>query len=183
MKTPVFAKFLFGCAAAVGLYAIYSVTAQQGVPSAHGASEARSAPSAAPPHIAPRALNSQDESVPFFAGYWAYRVHDVRWPRSLDVWGRERANGIYMVATVSMLNEDRTSSTRPMLKMVDQDDREYDETDSSLPCQLSFLLQLNPTMQQTGCVVFDVPDNDNHYSLRLFGGYESSERTDVNLVR
>ena len=68
---------------------------------------------------------------------------------------------------------DKTAISPPPVKLVDSDDREYDESSKGIIMQnsIGILKSLNPGVSSRGYVVFDVPAGK--YALKVSGGFTS----------
>jgi hypothetical protein len=111
-------------------------------------------------------------------GYWTYRCLGVRWQRSI---GSEYADARFLVVDLVIGNNDKTASSLPPMKLLDEHDREYDESSKSIFLERSFgtLKSLNPGVYSRGYVVFDVPPGK--YVLKVSGGYTSGQSATIEL--
>lgn len=111
-------------------------------------------------------------------GYWTYRCLGVRWQRSI---GSEYADARFLVVDLVVGNDDKTASTLPPMKLLGEDDREYDDSSKSIFLERSFgtLKSLNPGVYSRGYVVFDVPPGK--YVLKVSGGYKSGQSASIEL--
>lgn len=119
---------------------------------------------------------------PFAVGYWSYVVQSADWRPYVAELGRVRQpdSGTFLIVTVSVRNNDRTESTRPPFKLLDDEGREFSESDFWSDDALSNMQMLNPGVAKSGQIFFDAPRG--HYLLKVSGGYESGGKsTLVNL--
>lgn len=118
----------------------------------------------------------------FTVGYWSYRCNGATWqPAIVSLDTLERPDAEFLVVSLYIRNNDRTSSTFPPLKLIDPQGREYDESSkgSLMAGRFDTFKQLNPGVSSQGYVVFDVPNGQ--YSLQVSGGFESGEHALVDL--
>jgi hypothetical protein len=118
----------------------------------------------------------------FSVGYWTYRVNSVGNQPWLPDLGQLKAcdSGNCVVVNLTVRNDDKTSSTRPVVELVDNSGREFSETDTWTDTQLSQLQQLNPGVGKRGVIYFDAPRGS--YRLKVSGGYTSGVDALVNLT-
>jgi len=93
----------------------------------------------------------------------------------------ETPDAAFLVVDLDILNNDRTASTLPPLKLVDAQGREYDESSKRtfMPGAFDILKELNSGVSSRGYAVFDVPRGQ--YNLQVSGGFESGEHALVDL--
>jgi hypothetical protein len=117
----------------------------------------------------------------FSVGYWTYVVNSVDSRAWLPDIGEMKAcdSGNCVVINLTVRNDDTTSSTRPVVKLVDSAGREFSETDTWSDTQLGWLQQLNPGVSKRGYIYFDAPRGS--YRLKVSGGYTSGVDALVNL--
>jgi hypothetical protein len=115
-------------------------------------------------------------------GVWSYEVTGVRWANSIGSdFARERPDAKFLLVDVVVRNNDRTASTLGPLKLVDAEQREYDESSKGVFMEGSFemLKSVNPGVTSSGTLVFDVPPGS--YWLLVPGGFGSGEATTIDL--
>lgn len=143
-------------------------------------------PSPTPPNASPTspAIHSRRPGEEFSVGYWTYICYGASWKSGLAFPSGEikAPDAKFLVVDLSISNHDRTSSTFPLPKLIDAQGREYDETSEAalMPGAFDPLKQLNPGVSSRGYVIFDVPQGN--YSLRVSGGFESSEYGTIDLA-
>jgi hypothetical protein len=125
-------------------------------------------------------IHSVGES--FTVGYWTYCVNSVDSQAWLPDMGQMKAcdSGNCVVIDLTVRNDDTTSSTRPVVTLVDGAGRDFSETDTWSNTQLSQLQQLNPGVSKRGYIYFDAPRGS--YRLKVSGGYTSGVDALVNLM-
>jgi hypothetical protein len=126
---------------------------------------------------APHAMN-QTVNV----GVWSYEVTGARWANSIgSEFDRETPDAKFLLVELTIRNNDRTSSTLPPLKLIDSEQREYDESSKGAFLEGSFglLKSVNPGVTASGTVVFDVPAGT--YWLVAPGGFGSNETATIRL--
>lgn len=118
----------------------------------------------------------------FTVGYWTYVVNGVDSQPWLPDFGRMKLcdSGNCVVVNLTVRNDDTTSSTRPIVNLVDSAGREFSETDTWTDTQLSQLQQLNPGVSKRGYIYFDAPRGN--YQLKVSGGYTSGVNALVDLT-
>jgi len=116
-------------------------------------------------------------------GYWSYTVNSISWQRIIGSPGYtvETPDAEFLVVDLSIRNNDRTASTLPPFELIDEQGREYDESEKGTSMQGSFgmLKKLNPGVSSRGYLVFDVPRGE--YVLKAPGGFQSGESALVDL--
>ncbi|GAC1432244.1 MAG: hypothetical protein NVS1B11_10560 [Terriglobales bacterium] len=93
-------------------------------------------------------------------GYWAYRCIGAQWRDSIgSEYTAEYPDARFLLVDSAIRNNDKTASSLPPLKLVDGQDREYEESSKGILMDNSFglLKSLNPGVSSRGYVVFDVP--------------------------
>jgi hypothetical protein len=122
----------------------------------------------------------------FAIGYWAYTVHGATWQTAVPSAGysAEFPDAAFLIVDLSACNEDRTASTLPRFKLVDNQGREYDESSKGVYLQGAFetLKTMNPGVYSRGNVLFDVPHRSD-YRLKVSGGLESEKFRLVDLTQ
>lgn len=116
-------------------------------------------------------------------GYWAYRCNAASWKTSIGSdYLRQYPDAEFLVIDLSVLNNDKTASILPPLKLVDVEGRQYEESSKGMLIENSFgvLKSLNPGVSSHGYVVFDVPPG-RAYALQVSGGLGSGEMESVDL--
>lgn len=88
-----------------------------------------------------------------------------------------KTEGKFIVVEAKITNNDSESRTidTNMFKLVDSQDREFDvyskfELMTILDDKYLFLESVNPGMSRTGTFVFEVPEDVNTYSLKIYPG-------------
>jgi TonB family protein len=119
---------------------------------------------------------------PLRVGYWEYTVHAAHAQQLIQELSelKQADSGQWIVVNLTVCNEDNTSSTRPVIKLVDENKREFSESDVWQNGQLHQLQSLNPGVCKQGNIFFDAPAGFN-YLLQVSGGYESGEHALVTL--
>lgn len=115
-------------------------------------------------------------------GYWSYRVYGSQWKNSIGgEYMNQTPDASFLVVDLAVRNNDNTSSTLPMLKLIDAEGREHDESDKRWAEDNSFgpLKSLNPGVASRGHAVFDVPKGQ--YTLKVSGGFRSGEHDSIEL--
>lgn len=119
-------------------------------------------------------------------GYWTYSVNSVRWSSFVgdSEYSMEHADAMFVIVNITATNNDRTSSTLPLIKLVDAEGREYDSSSKDFLVKGRFgpLKTMNPDVPVSGSVMFDVPP-ERIYKLRLSGGFESKEFAAIVIPR
>ena len=115
-------------------------------------------------------------------GYWAYRCMSAHWQNSIGSgYTTEYPDASFLIVDLAIRNNDKTASTLPPVKLVDSDDREYDESSKGIIMQnsIGILKSLNPGVSSRGYVVFDVPAGK--YALKVSGGFTSGASELIDL--
>lgn len=115
-------------------------------------------------------------------GYWSYRVNGIKWANSVGPdMIRETADAKFLIVSMTVRNNDKTSSTLPPVKLVDAQGREFDESSKGMMFENTFgpIKQLNLTVPSTGIVLFDVPQGK--YWAVVSGGLTSGQSAKVEL--
>jgi hypothetical protein len=115
-------------------------------------------------------------------GVWSYEVTRVRWVSSIGSdYTRELPDAKFLLVDLLIRNDDRTPSTLAPLKLIDAENREFDESSKGALLDGSFglLKSVNPGVTSRGTVVFDVPEGK--YVLRVPGGFASHKSATIDL--
>jgi hypothetical protein len=119
----------------------------------------------------------------FQVGYTQYKVLSKKWQRQLgNEYFGSTADGRYLLIRIQVKNLDREERMVPQFTLVDETGAEYKESHDSLYLgkEAQFMKSLNPSVQTKLIALFDVPP-EHHYTLRLRGGYWSSDEAFVKL--
>jgi hypothetical protein len=120
------------------------------------------------------------------AGYWTYRCNGTQWMSLLvsDFGSMEQPDAAYLVVDITIRNDDRSASTRPPMKLIDSQGREFSESSKEyvLPQSIGTLKELNPSVSSRGYVLFDVPPQGK-YVLKVSGGFESDDFKLIDLPK
>ena len=120
------------------------------------------------------------------AGYWTYRCNGTQWMSLLasDFGSMEQPDAAYLVVDITIRNDDRSASTRPPMKLIDSQGREFSESSKEyvLSRSIGTLKELNPSVSSRGYVLFDVPPQGK-YVLRVSGGFESDDFKLIDLPK
>ena len=148
---------------------------------APSASPAQPSPSPTPKDQGP-AVHEAMETVS--VGYWSYMVDSAEWR---DYLSRnelidEKPSAAYLVVRIAARNNDKSSSTIPPFTLLDDQGAEHSESANRWRLKDAFgpLESLNPTVQKSGYLVFDVP-RDRTYRLKVSGGLMSGKSALINL--
>jgi Domain of unknown function (DUF4352) len=115
-------------------------------------------------------------------GYWSYRVNGKKWASSVgSEMMPQTADAKFLILAMSVRNEDKTASTLPPVKLVDEQGREFEQSSAGMMLENAFgpLKQLNPSVQSNGLVLFDVPRGK--YWVVVSGGMTSGETAKIDL--
>ena len=119
-------------------------------------------------------------------GYWTYRCNGAQWMSSLgsDFGSVEQPDAAYLVVDLTIRNDDRTASTRPPMKLIDTQGREFSESSKEyiLDREIDDLKELNPGVSTRGYILFDVPP-EGKYQLEVSGGFESDEYRFIDIPK
>jgi hypothetical protein len=114
-------------------------------------------------------------------GYWSYCVNGYKWTSYIPNIGEiQRANADYLVLDMTVRNDDKSASTLPSVKLVNDAGEEFSESPIMEQGFLDILTTLNPHVVTGGLVAFDAPQG--HYRAELSGGLTSSDSAFVDLV-
>jgi hypothetical protein len=115
-------------------------------------------------------------------GYWSYKVRGTKWADSIGPdFMRQQADAKFLIIALTARNNDKTASVLPPVKLVDAQGREFEESEKGMMLEHSFgpLKSLNPTVESTGVIVFDVPPGK--YWVVLSGGFASGDTVKIEL--
>lgn len=115
-------------------------------------------------------------------GYWSYAVWSMKWQNSIGTdFMAERPDADFLVVWMTVRNNDKTSSTLPPITLIDSQGREYESTSKGSFSEGFFgpLKSLNPGVESSGAVAFDVPKGV--YSLKVSGGFTSGDNALIDL--
>ncbi len=114
-------------------------------------------------------------------GYTSYVVTESWWATRLGTFN-EKPDAMFLMVGLSVCNKDTKARTIPPFFLVDQLGREYETSSKGWAMEgtIGSLDTLNPNVEKTGGVIFDVP-KDNNYKLKVSGGYWSDEDAFIEL--
>jgi hypothetical protein len=119
----------------------------------------------------------------FKVGYTRYNVTGIQWKRRLgNAYFGKDADSRYLLVNITVKNEDKENRAIPPFTLEDENGATYDTSPDAmyLGDKAIFLDSLNPGVQKSATLVFDVPP-DNHYMLVVSGGFWSGEEARVTL--
>lgn len=109
-------------------------------------------------------------------GYWTYKINGFRWAPFITSYGSvERPDAQFLILDLSAENDDRTASTLPPVKLLNDKGQEFSQSSSGALSDGFFspLKDLNPGVSSRGFIAFDVPPGT--YKVKLSGGFEAGE--------
>lgn len=118
-------------------------------------------------------------------GYTSYCVRQAKWSNRLssNEYLNKRPNASYLFVQITVRNDDKKARTIPPFQLIDEHGAEYDSDAEAAVYRedaIGVLDDLNPGVNKTGVVVFDVPRNHT-YKLKVDGGYWSSESAVIKI--
>ncbi|MCX6355104.1 MAG: ankyrin repeat domain-containing protein [Candidatus Aureabacteria bacterium] len=123
-------------------------------------------------------------------GNFIYTVNGIKFYKTVgNEFTRKRADGVFLVIDLSILNRDSQTRTldASMFKMLDTSGTEYNYSiDGSTALELSgvstlFLKQCQPKIPTRGKLIFEVPNPTPVYILKVSGGFWSGQSADIIL--
>ena len=117
-----------------------------------------------------------------FIGYWAYRCVSAKWKDAIgSEYTQEYPDANFLVIDLLARNNDRTASVLAPVKLVDEENREYEESSKGIFLENSFglLKSVNPGVTSSGYIAFDVPPGT--YALKVSGGFASGKSELIDL--
>ena len=120
------------------------------------------------------------QGEPVRIGYTSYKVTKTWWATRLN--SSVKPDAMFLMVGLSVSNKDTKARAIPPLYLVDQLGREYETSSKGwvMKGTITSLDSLNPNVEKTGGIVFDVP-KDNIYKLKVSGGYWSDEIAFIEL--
>jgi hypothetical protein len=117
-------------------------------------------------------------------GYTSYTVWKVFYKNRLsdNQFLNQAPNATYLFIELTVRNDDKEARNIVPFKLVDESGAEYETSSKawSVDRSIGVLESLNPGVEKTGYIVFDVP-RGNHYKLKISGGYWSSDEALIDL--
>jgi hypothetical protein len=121
----------------------------------------------------------------FTVGDWAYNVSSTGgWAPMISGIGARvvMPDAAFLLLDITVRNEDRSAGSWPPFKLLDSEDREYDQSSKGIFLinpfgvnqSLNLATTLNPGVSRHGYAIFDVP-RDRQYRLLVSGGYLSGK--------
>ena len=118
-------------------------------------------------------------------GYTSYAVWRARWSNQLsdNEFLNQRADAAWLFLDVTVRNDDREARSIAPFKLVDETGAEHEASSKawSVEGSIGVLDSLNPGVEKSGRVVFDVPKN-HRYKLKVSGGYWSGESALIEIA-
>jgi hypothetical protein len=116
----------------------------------------------------------------FTVGKLTCEVKKIKWAKSLGAYSTADAN--YLILNLTVKNNDTSPTTLGNFHLRDEVGSKYDQEGIviGLNNELPILTTLNPQVQKTGQVAFDVPKNHT-YKLVVNGGLGESDEALVAL--
>ena len=122
----------------------------------------------------------------FSVGYWTYHCNGAEWQGFVasDFGSIEQPDAAYLIVDMTIRNDDRSQSTRPPMKLIDEQGREFSESSKSfeISSSISNIKELNPGVSSRGLILFDAPPQGK-YMLKVSGGFESDEHKFIDMPR
>jgi hypothetical protein len=115
-------------------------------------------------------------------GYWTYKIDGFHWAPFITSYGTaERPDAQFLILDLSAQNNDRTASTLPPVKLLNDKGQEFSQSSSGALSDGFFspLKELNPGVGSRGLIAFDVPPGT--YKVKLSGGFEAGETAVASL--
>lgn len=116
-------------------------------------------------------------------GYTGYSVQAASWVKKIsdNPYLNETPNANFLSVRLWVHNLDNKARQIPPVKLIDENGAEYTaRTLFGIPDTISSLDTLNPGVDKSGTIIFDVPKRHT-YKLRLSGGFWSGQHRDVEL--
>jgi len=120
----------------------------------------------------------------FQVGYFSYVVNDSWYTNRLskNPYLNQAPDATYLFVDLTVRNDDKSSSTVPPFKLIDENGAEYDTSQKAWAGEgsIGLLTSLNPGVAKRAYVIFDVPTN-HKYKLNVSGGFLSAAKALVEL--
>jgi hypothetical protein len=117
-------------------------------------------------------------------GYTSYVVLRSWWSKKLseNKYIDEAPNATFLFVELTVRNNDKKARTISPFKLIDENGAEYDSSSKAWRVKnaIGMVEELNPSVEKTGIIVFDVPDN-HRYRLKVSGGFWSKDYALINL--
>ncbi|MCI0698961.1 DUF4352 domain-containing protein [candidate division KSB1 bacterium] len=123
--------------------------------------------------------------------HFVYRVDNVSFKKTVGDFFQETADGIYLIVSLSIKNVSNETRTLDgsMFKLINSQGHEFEHsTNGSTALEMSgqkslFLKQCQPNIQTAGKLIFEVPDANDRYTLKVSGGFWTGKTADITLVK
>jgi len=126
---------------------------------------------------------SQGQTVQI--GYTSYLVSDSWWSMTLsdNEYLDQKPDAVYLFVNLTVKNNDKEPREIPSFKLIDENNAEYEVSSKgwSVSGSIGVLDSLNPDVQKSGTIVFDVPAG-HKYKLLVSGGYWSGDSALITLT-
>lgn len=113
-----------------------------------------------------------------------YQVKESYFTKTLskNQYTNQPPDAMYLFVQVAVANGNKEAYTIPQLKLVDEQNAEYDSTSKAFAVEgaLGMMDQLNPGVAKAGYVIFDVPAGKK-YKLKISGGMWSAKYALIEL--
>jgi len=152
------------------------------------------APSTSPPTKSSSASNAGEkpdadkvfkEGETVHVGYVSYVVWRSWWTFSLgdNEYLHETPDAMFLVVELAVRNDDSESRIIPNFELTDERGATYESSSKAwaIDNSIGILDSLNPGVDKTGLIVFDVPQKDG-YRLKASGGFWSKEKVFIELA-
>ena len=104
--------------------------------------------------------------------YLYYEIIGSGYYKTVDSYSKP--DGVYLVVNIMIHNRGKKERMIPPLYLIDKQGREYGSDSTFADNELPILKDLNPGSTTSGIVCFDVGNPNLKYSLRVSGGYWST---------
>lgn len=134
-------------------------------------------------HQAPEKTAAYSLNESFKVGYTRYNVTGIQWKRRLgNAYFGKDADSRYLLVNITVKNEDKENRAIPPFTLEDENGATYDTLPDAMYLGDKAIIfdSLNPGVQKSATLVFDVPP-ENHYTLVVSGGFWSGEEARVTL--
>lgn len=141
--------------------------------------------SSMPPEMAsePEPPTAYGLNESFKVGYTRYSVKGFNWKRRLgNAYFGKDADSRYLLVNLTVKNEDKENRAIPPFTLEDENGATYDTSPDAMYLGDKAIIfdSLNPGVQKSATLVFDVPP-EHHYTLVVSGGFWSGEEARVTL--
>lgn len=124
-------------------------------------------------------------------GNFVYLVRNIEYVKTVEnVFNKHKADGIYLIVYLAVLNKSRESRTlaNAMFKVFDSDGYEFETSTNAIEIlilndhdKVFLFKEIPPKIPKEIIIPFEVPTSNDTYTLQVSGGFLTGETAKINL--